>query len=144
MFKKEFKIMNTFAEIIYLVLIFFFCYTASNKVMNIDDFRINLLKTSVFNSFYAYFFSILIIILEFLIVIILLIDKVKGIIIFGFTILIFTLYISYLRYNGLYEVCGCGGILNGLSYESHFLINILLIFGSLFCFYQFYIAKNEK
>ena len=44
----------------------------------------------------------------------------------------FTLYISMLRYLGKYEICGCGGILNGLSYATHLIININLIIAALF------------
>lgn len=133
------KFQKIFAETIYLFLIAFFCYTSVNKMINIDAFRENLIKTSVFSESIAFYFSVFVIILEVIVILILLFFKNKGLLIFCFIMLVFTLYISYLRFQGLYEVCGCGGILNGLNYNSHLLINICLIIGSL---YSFYISKN--
>ena len=138
------KIIKIVAEIIYLFLIFFFCYTASNKLVNLESFRTNLMKTSLFSEYFAKIFSLVIIGLEFLIVILLLFYKKIGLLIFTFTMLIFTTYISFLRFKGLYEVCGCGGILNGLQYQYLLDINIGLILGSFFCLYQFNFVKNAE
>ena len=144
MLKNISKFQRIIAEIIYLFLIFFFCYTAANKLMNLDSFRTNLLKTSLFSENVANYFSVLVIILEFAIVGFMIFYKRIGILFFSLTMFAFTLYISFLRYKGLYEVCGCGGILNGLSYNSHLKINIFLIIGSLFSFYTFNILVDEK
>jgi hypothetical protein len=119
-------------------------YTAINKLLNIHAFQINLIKTTVFNINQAFYFSYLIIILEILIVIIMLLRKIKGLVIFFITILIFTFYISFLRFKGLYEVCGCGGVLNGLKYQYHLIINIGLIIGSLFSYLTYKFFKNEE
>lgn len=102
------------------------------------------MKTSLFKEDFAKTFSFIVIGLEFIIVILLLFYKKIGLLIFTFTMLIFTTYISYLRFMGLYEVCGCGGILNGLQYHYHLYINIGLILGSFFCMYQFNFFKNEE
>jgi len=71
-------------------------------------------------------------------------NKKKGLLLLIIAMLGFTIYISYLRFKGLYEVCGCGGILNGLSYQTHFFINILLIFSSVYSFIIFNLRENEK
>lgn len=131
--KLQNKIVKIFADIIYLFLISFMCYTASNKLVNIDAFKTNLIKTTVFSINQAFYFSYFVIILEVVIILVLLFKKMSGLIIFFITILIFTLYISFLRFKGLYEVCGCGGVLNGLKYEYHLLINVGLMVGGLFC-----------
>jgi hypothetical protein len=144
MFKNALKFQKVIAEIIYLFLIFFFCYTAANKLMNLNSFRTNLLKTSLFSEDVANYFSVLVIILEFAIVCFMIFYKKMGLLFFTITMLFFTVYISFLRYKGLYEVCGCGGILNGLSYNTHLKINIGLIIGSLFSFYTFNILVDEK
>ena len=138
------RIRIIFAEIIYLFLIAFFCYTAFNKMVNISSFRNNLMKTSLFSEEIANILSVIVIILEILIVLILLFNKKIGLLLFCGTMLIFTLYISYLRSNGLYEVCGCGGILNGLSYNFHLLINVFLILGSILSYYISNLVNNEK
>lgn len=144
MLHKTFKFQKIIAEIIYYFLIFFLCYTMSNKLMKIDSFRTNLIKTTLFSSDLADIFSVLIIILEVILIFILIFYRNKGLLFCCLTMSIFTLYISFLRYKGLYEVCGCGGILNGLQYIYHLLINISLIFGSLFSFLTFYSIDNEK
>ena len=130
---KYYKVHKILAEIVYLLLIAFFCYTASNKMVNLNSFQTNLIKTTMFSKEVANWFSVLVVIFEFIIVLILLFYKKIGLWIFSGTILIFTLYISFLRSQGLYEVCGCGGVLNGLSYSYHLLINILLIIGAVYC-----------
>ncbi|WP_395051965.1 MauE/DoxX family redox-associated membrane protein [Flavobacterium sp.] len=141
---KKYKIQKTIAEFIYLFIILFFCYTAVNKLMNLESFRTNLVKTSVFTFEIANYFSYLVIILEIFVVIILLFFKQKGLLLFCFIILIFTLYISFLNFKGFYEVCGCGGILNGLQYKYHLLINLSLIISSLYCYLILNKANNEK
>lgn len=139
-----FKFQKNIAEVIYLFLIFFLCYTASNKLFKIDSFKTNLIKTTLFSKESADVFSILIIILEIVLVLVLFFFKIKGLLLCSVTMLIFTLYISFLRFKGLYEVCGCGGVLNGLEYKYHFLINVGLVLGSLFSFFTFNAFDNEK
>lgn len=138
------KIQNAIAEAIYLFLIFFFCYTAVNKLLKLDSFKTNLIKTTMFSKDAADVFSILIIGLEIAIILFMLFNKKKGLLAFCATMLVFTLYISFLRFKGLYEVCGCGGILNGLAYQYHFMINIGLIVGSLYSFYIFSYGTDKE
>jgi len=126
------KINIIISEIVYLFLIFFFCYTAVNKLMNLNSFRINLMKTSLFTEALANWFSVVVISIEIIVVLIMVFKKRLGLLLVTGLLLIFTLYISYLRFKGLYEVCGCGGILNGLHYKYHLLINCVLIFGGLY------------
>lgn len=138
------KIKKITAEIIYLFLIFFFCYTAINKLLNIEAFRSNLMKTSVFNEYYANIISLVVIGLEIVTVLILFFNKKLGLLILIITMLAFTLYISYLNFKGFYEVCGCGGILNGLSYKFHLIINIALLFGSIYSYFTYNYLENAK
>ncbi|WP_428979169.1 MauE/DoxX family redox-associated membrane protein [Flavobacterium cupriresistens] len=142
--QKPLKFQEITAEIIYYFLIFFLCYTASNKLIKLDSFKTNLIKTTLFSPDQADLFSVLIILLEVVLIVVLIFIKNIGLLFCCLTMLIFTLYISFLRYKGLYEVCGCGGILNGLEYVYHFIINISLIAGSLFSFLTFYSINDEK
>ena len=141
MISTKYNLKKLTAELIYLFLIFFFCYTAANKLMNIESFRTNLIKTTLFSIKTAYYFSFIVILLEIIIIGLLIYKKLIGLLVFVITLIFFTLYISYLNYNQLYEVCGCGGVLNGLKYQYHFMINIGLIFGGMFCLYA---NKYEK
>ncbi len=121
----------------YIFLIFFFSYTSSNKLINLDSFETNLIKTTIFNVKFAREFAIIIISLEISIVLFLIYNRKKGLIIFAITIIVFTIYITILRFMGLYEVCGCGGVLNGLKFQYHLVINIYLIISSLFSYQTF-------
>lgn len=141
---KNYRSIKIIAEITYLIIISFFCYTAINKLMNLESFRTNLVKTSIFTFKIAYYFSYLVIMLELFVVIILLFFKQKGLLLFCFIMLIFTLYISFLNFKGFYEVCGCGGVLNGLQYKHHFFINTVLIFSSIYCYIIFNLSNNEE
>lgn len=132
------------AEAIYLFLIFFFCYTAANKMVKLDSFKDNLIKTIIFSKDAADVFSLFVIALEAAVILLLIFYKRIGLLIFSFVMLTFTVYISFLRFKGLYEVCGCGGILNGLSYSSHFAINILLLLGGIYSFFVFNNQFNNE
>ena len=139
------KIILFLADFFYLFFIFFFCYTLVNKLINIHSFRTNLIKTSLFDENSAYYFSYFVLFIEFSVIITLLFLKEKGLLLFCFVILIFTLYISYLKFKGYYEVCWCGGILNGLQYKYHLSINLSLIVSSIYSYIILYIFKvNEK
>ena len=133
-----------FPEFIYLFLIFFLCYTSVNKLTGLNSFRTNLIKTSLFTEATANWFSIVIIIVEIIVVLLMISSKKLGLIVATLMLVVFTLYISYLRYKGFYEVCGCGGILNGLEYKYHLTINIVLIFSGLYASLILYASKNEK
>ena len=76
------KLKKYSGEIIYLFLIFFFCYTAFNKLYNIESFRTNLIKTSLFNIESAKYLSIIVISYEILIVLLLFFYKKIRFIIF--------------------------------------------------------------
>ena len=136
------RVIYYIAETLYLCLILFLCYTAANKFVNIDSFRTNLIKTTIFTKEVAHYFSYIVITLEIIVILLLIFYKKIGLVVFSITMLIFTAYISYLRFNELYEVCGCGGVLNGLEYKYHFVINLFLLFGSVFSLY--FINKYEK
>ena len=51
----------------------------------------------------------------------------------------FSVYITYLYQNSIYSECGCGGILNTLSYPSHITFNGWMIIIS-----AFYLLVDKK
>jgi hypothetical protein len=134
---------NFIAYSLYYFIMSFITYTSVNKALNLQSFRINILKTGLFAETYIYYISIAVIVLEIGVVLILFLNKKLGLSLFLLMMLVFTGYITYLRFNGLYEVCGCGGILNGLSYSYHLLINLCLISAGLYCFNIVSRSKDE-
>lgn len=115
------------SEVIYYLLIIFMSYVFANKALDISAFQMNIFKTGIFNEKNSNILAYVVLVVEFSSIILLLVNKKLGLDFLLILLLLFTLYISVLFYLGRYEVCGCGGILNGLSYKIHLLINILLI-----------------
>ncbi len=128
-------------QIVYYLLIVFLSYVMMNKLLNIVSFQINIFKTGVFSNQMAKYLSYVVVFSEFIVLLLLLFKRNLGLWLLLIMIFCFTIYITLLFYNGRYEVCGCGGILNGLPYKYHLLINISLIFSSYFTL-KYY--KNEN
>lgn len=98
-----------------------------NKVLITDSFLLNIAKTGLFSDTLVYIVGYLAMIAEFAIIILLIFKRNVGLR-FAFCMMtVFSLYILYLFLSDRYEICGCGGILNGMSFISHFAINILVI-----------------
>ena len=76
-------------------MIFFFSYTSINKLMKLNSFKINIQKTSVFDEKWISFLAISVISVELLTVLILLLNKKIGALLFTIIIISFTLYILY-------------------------------------------------
>jgi hypothetical protein len=135
---------NIICNVCVIFFIAFFSYTAFNKLLEIQSFRNNLIKTGMFPLSIVPALSIAIIIIEIVVVFLLLFKKMIGLLVLFMMMLVFTVYISYLNHKGLYEICGCGGILNGLPYRVHLVINLVLAACSAFCLVQLQREKNEK
>lgn len=107
--------------------ILFISYTLMNKLLILDDFLLNIAKTGLFDEKIVYLIAYTAISLEIISIILLLYKTNYGLYFSLCMISLFTIYICFLYYTNRYEICGCGGILNGLNFESHFSINLLLL-----------------
>lgn len=116
------------SNLFYSGLIFFMSYVFINKALDVQSFQMNIFKTGLFSGIMAKVISYIALALELFCIILLIANKQKGLRFLFIILTIFTLYISVLRSLNRYTVCGCGGILNGLSYTSHLIINLILIF----------------
>ena len=117
-------------------------YVFANKALDIDAFQSNLFKTGLFSDSAANTLAYFILIMELGSIILLLTNKILGLKVLFYMFIVFTLYISILKFLNKYEVCGCGGVLNGLSYEKHLIINISLIIISFFSLKLNFITKK--
>jgi hypothetical protein len=135
-----------FTLFIYYSLIVFISYTLMNKLIAIESFQVNLLKTGVFDNITSIYLSYVVVASEFVVLLFLLFKKRTGSMLLLSMLITFTLYITALNYFGRYEVCGCGGILNGLQFKYHLVINILLVSCSAYVLYNSTsnISKNEN
>ncbi len=110
-----------------LLLIIFFSYTFVNKIWDIDGFKMNIAKTSLFRGVMVDVIAYMALSVECICIILLLFKEKLGLICSWLMMLCFTCYICILFFFSLYEVCGCGGILNGLPFQWHLLINCVVI-----------------
>lgn len=127
------KFKNKVVNYISILFVIFFGYTAFNKLLNINSFQHNLLKTGLFADYFVVSFSFIVILCELIVIFFLIFYSKIGFLLVVMMMTGFTIYISYLNYSGLYEICGCGGILNGLAYKYHLLINVLILLSAIFC-----------
>lgn len=110
-----------------LLLIIFFAYTSINKILNLPSFLLNIAKTGLFRGSLVDIVAYCAIFAEFTSIILLIVRERAGLIFSLYMMLSFSFYILYLYYFDLYEICGCGGILNGLPFIWHISINICII-----------------
>ncbi len=121
------KLKNIVIEFVYYSLILFIAYTAMNKLLAFESFQTNLLKTGLLPNSFIPYFAAFVIILELTVLLLLVFFKPIGLKSLLIMLMLFTIYISFINALGRYEVCRCGGILNGLKFSYHLLINIALI-----------------
>ena len=109
-------------SVLLLVLIAFFSYTMINKALDITSFQFNIAKTGLFNGIMVDMVAYGAIAAELISIILLIVNEKLGLLLSLLMMFAFTSYITFLFITNRYEICGCGGILNGLSFSSHFCI----------------------
>ena len=124
-----------------LLLIVFFSYTFINKVLDIDSFMLNIAKTGLFRGWMVDAVAYLALVLEGTCIALLLFRESIGLIASWLMMLCFTCYICILYFFSLYEICGCGGILNGLPFWWHLLINSAIIVVISYLIYKKFYGK---
>lgn len=133
------KIKNVFYRVLLLAIIVFFSYTMINKATNMTAFTLNIAKTGIIPVFLIDFVAYSALLIELSCIVLLIFNEKRGIQLSLLMMVIFTSYIVVLFLNNRYEVCGCGGILNGLPFFPHLLINIFIILTLIVLW-----LKNEK
>lgn len=88
---------------------------------------LNIAKTGVFPPYLVDAVAYSALFFELICILLLIFKEKRGMQLSLLMMVIFTSYIIVLYFNDRYEVCGCGGILNGLPFLSHLLINSVVI-----------------
>ncbi|REC50447.1 hypothetical protein DRF62_19165 [Chryseobacterium piscium] len=136
--------MKIISFIIYSFLLLFLSYVFANKALDISAFQSNIFKTGLYSVSITKILSYFVLLVESIGIILLIVNKKAGLLYTLIMLIIFTIYISFLNFTSRYEVCGCGGVLNGLSYMAHFIINICLIILSFISLIYYNKFSNEK
>lgn len=110
-----------------LIIITLYSYTLINKLLNIDAFLLNIAQTGLFRGFMVNVVASYALLSELICVILLVLRERVGCFVSLLVMLSYTLYLLFLGLNDRYEVCGCGGVFNGLPFLWHLFLNVLVI-----------------
>lgn len=123
---KEFK--NNVVEVICLLYILLFVYAAVSKLLDFENFQVQLGQSPLLSAF-ASWISWLVPTIELLIAALLLIYKFRTIGLYAaFTLMfMFTVYIFIILNYSSFVPCSCGGILEKMSWNVHMVFNIIFV-----------------
>jgi hypothetical protein len=115
-------------ECFYALFILLLVYAAMNKLLDYSMFKIELSKSPILTS-YASFISWGIPVIEFVIAFMLCfnITRLIGLYVFVSLMTMFTTYIYYILNYSPFVPCSCGGVLENMSWNQHFLFNVTFI-----------------
>lgn len=130
-------------EIISALIILLWVYAAVSKLIDYSTFKVQLGKSPLLTQF-AGFVAIAIPIIELLISGALIVPKYRMVGLYGslFMLVMFTAYLIVILNFSYYIPCSCGGILSGLSWNTHIVFN--LAFAALAVIGIVIITKSRK
>jgi len=119
------KVKTRVVEFISYFFILLFCYASISKIMDFENFQIQISESPLLRA-YAGFLPFAIIILELIIAGLLCYRKTRNTGLIGSFILmlIFTGYIFFIIRTSENLPCSCGGILEKMSWHQHLYFNI--------------------
>lgn len=120
---------NITSKIISFILILVFVYAATSKILDFEQFTIQLGQSPILSAF-ADFISIAVISLEIFLAILLMFVPTRSLgLLFSFGLMVmFTTYIFIILNYSDYIPCSCGGVIEKLSWNQHLVFNAGLIF----------------
>lgn len=126
--KLNSKIRNVSIEIISMLFILLFTYAALNKLLDFENFRVQLAQSPLLSA-YAGFVSWGIIVIELIVSLILFIPRYRIIGLYcSFVLMVmFSVYIYIILNYSPYIPCSCGGILEKMNWKEHLVFNIFFV-----------------
>jgi hypothetical protein len=123
----------TFLHGICLLYILLFVYAAFNKVLDFQNFQIQLAQSPLISA-YAESVSYVVPATEILIALLLCFERVRKLGMYsGFSLMVmFTAYIIIMVNYSPFVPCSCGGILEKMSWNQHLIFNIVFVLLGLF------------
>lgn len=124
----KFSLRKNIIIIICYLYIFMLVYAATSKILDFENFKIQLGQSPLLSSF-AGWITIIVPLSEFMIAILLLIPKFRFIGLFAsyFLMVLFTAYIYIILNYSAFIPCSCGGILEKMTWNQHLVFNIIFI-----------------
>lgn len=126
--KLNAKTKSLIVEIICLLYILLFIYAAVSKILDFQNFLVQLGKSPLL-SVYAWWLSWSVPFLELIIVLMLLLQKYRTFGLFAALCLMsmFSAYIFIMLKFSSFVPCSCGGILEQLDWDSHLIFNLFFV-----------------
>lgn len=126
--KNKTRFKNIFISSVCWIYALLFTYAATNKLLEFENFRMQLGQSPLISSF-ADWVSIAVPAIEFIIVILLLTTKFRSIgLIITYTLMVmFTAYIYIILNYSTFVPCSCGGILEKMTWKQHLTFNIVFV-----------------
>lgn len=123
-----FSFKNKFAEVVSLLLVFLFVYTAASKLLQPEVFRFHL-QRAPFIAFAAPVLTWLIPALELAFSLLLLFPFTRTTGLWASLVLLclFTLYLGAMLLSGSTLPCSCGGVIGALGWEAHVALNTFFL-----------------
>src|SRR5690606_14139651 len=115
-------------EIISLLYVLLFVYAAVSKLLDFENFQVQLGQSPLLSAF-ASWVSWLVIIVELTIALALIIPRFRntGLLAALSLMTMFTAYIFIILHYSSFVPCSCGGILEKMTWNIHFVFNIVFI-----------------
>lgn len=122
------KIQNLFLEFICLLYILLFVYAAVSKLLDFENFQVQLGQSPLLSAF-ASWVSWLVPIIELILALLLFLPKWRLVALFAtFSLMVmFTAYIFIILNYSPFVPCSCGGILEKMGWKEHFIFNFVFI-----------------
>jgi uncharacterized membrane protein YphA (DoxX/SURF4 family) len=122
------KVIKFIPDIVSYFFILLFCYAAISKMLDFENFRVQIGQSPLLSAF-AEFISYAVIIVELIIVILLLVTNLRRAGLYASTALMsaFTVYIFLILNYSDFIPCSCGGILEKLGWTEHLIFNIACV-----------------
>ncbi|MDI5887400.1 MauE/DoxX family redox-associated membrane protein [Flavobacterium yafengii] len=119
---------SNFILIISFLTALLFMYAASSKLIDFENFRIQLGQSPLLSAFTAWV-AILVPVTEILIAIVLFIPKFRffGLLSAFALMMMFTVYIYIILNFSAYIPCSCGGILEKMTWNQHLVFNLIFV-----------------
>lgn len=119
---------NVVIEVISALFIILFVYAALSKVQDFEKFGVELSKSPILNVF-AGQIAIVVPVLELILSILLAVKRIQFYALYiAFTLMVvFSTYIVVILKFSAYIPCSCGGILQNMTWNQHFVFNILFV-----------------
>lgn len=119
---------SNFVLIISFLTALLFIYAASSKLIDFENFRIQLGQSPLLSAF-AGWVAILVPVIEILIAMVLFTPKFRffGLLSAFALLIMFTIYIYIILNFSAYIPCSCGGILEKMTWNQHLIFNLIFV-----------------